>query len=192
MEAHPDQLDVAIAITDHVISGITDAQLSSPTPCAEWNVRDLIGHIVGGNERFASALGADVTTGAPVVTASASDVLDAYRRSAQLVTEEFHVPGALNQLVTVPFGTVPGDLALHLRIIDLLVHGWDLARATGQVVNCPDDLAEQEFRFTTAMLADMPPERRPFGPAQDVAEDSPPIDRLAACLGRCVNEAGTQ
>lgn len=190
MDADPDQLDIAIAATDRVISGITNAQLSLSTPCAEWDVRDLIGHVVGGNERFASALGGDVETGAPapVVAGSASDVIHAYRRSAALVTEAFHVPGALSQLVAVPFGTVPGEVALHLRIIDLLVHGWDLARATGQVVQCPDDLAQQEFQFTTAMLAGMPPERRPFGPAQPVADDAPGIDRLAACLGRSVSE----
>lgn len=187
MDAEPDHLDLAIATTDRVISGITDAQLSSPTPCVEWDVRDLIGHIVGGNDRFASALGSDVAPGAPVVTGTARDVLDAYRRSADELTEAFHLPGVLNELITVPFGTVPGSVALHLRIIDLLVHGWDLARATGQVADCPDELAHQELDFATAMLADMPPERRPFGPAQPVTDDAPAIDRLAACLGRATD-----
>lgn len=98
----------------------------------------------------------------------------------------FHVPDVLDQLVTVPFGTVPGNVALHLRIIDLLVHGWDLAHATGQAVRCPDALAEQDIQFTTAMLAGPPPDQRPFAPPQPVPDDAPAIYRLAACLGRRV------
>ncbi|MEO8749686.1 MAG: TIGR03086 family metal-binding protein, partial [Allobranchiibius sp.] len=130
--------------------------------------------------------GNGVDPGAPVVTGSAGDALDGYRQSARTLTGAFHFPGVLNQLVTVPFGTVPGNVALHLRIIDLLVHGWDLAQATGQAVRCPDALAEQEFQFTTAMLAGLPPDQRPFAPPQPVADDAPAIDRLAACLGRRV------
>lgn len=87
-------------------------------------------------------------------------------------------------MVTVPFGTVPGDLALHLRTTDLLVHGWDQAQATGQRVAFPDELVEQELSFTEGALGNVPPGRSPFGPAQPFAEGATPIDRLAALLGR--------
>jgi uncharacterized protein (TIGR03086 family) len=75
---------------------------------------------------------------------------------------------------------------LHLRITELLVHGWDVADATGQVVLFPDDLAAQEVAFSQAKLADLPPDRRPFDPPQPIADDAPAIDRLVACLGRRV------
>jgi uncharacterized protein (TIGR03086 family) len=77
-------------------------------------------------------------------------------------------------------------VALDLRITEVLVHGWDLARATGQPATFPDDLAEQELAFSRAKLADIPSDRSPFAPPQPVAEDAPAIDRLAACLGRSV------
>lgn len=54
---------------------------------------------------------------------SAAELLEAYRRSATLVAEGFRCPDALTVMVTVPFGTVPGSVALHLRIVELLVHG---------------------------------------------------------------------
>ncbi len=76
-------------------------------------------------------------------------------------------------------------VALHLRLVEALVHGWDLATATGQVVPRYDEaLLDQELAFTEAQLSNLPPGRRPFGPPQPVANDAPAIDRLAARLGR--------
>lgn len=192
MDATPDQLDLAIAATDDVVCAIADEQLLLRTPCTEWNVRDLTGHIVDGNERFGSALGGNPQITTPDTAASAAGLLAAYRQSAAVLTEAFHVPGAVDRLITVPFGTVPGSVALHLRIIDLLVHGWDLTRAIGRSGQWPADLALQELAFTTAMLATMAPEQRPFGPAQPVADHAPAIDRLAACLGRSVGSGSPE
>jgi uncharacterized protein (TIGR03086 family) len=81
---------------------------------------------------------------------------------------------------------VPGVVALHLRITDVLVHGWDLARAIGGTPAFPDDLVAQELAFSRAALDGLPPERSPFAAPQPVADDAPLIDRLAACLGRSV------
>src|SRR5664280_3461615 len=79
---------------------------------------------------------------------------------------------------------VPGIAALYLRIVEALVHDWDLARATGQPAELPDDLPARELTFTRGKLADLPPDGRPFAPPRPVADDAPAIDRLAACLGR--------
>lgn len=180
MDADLDLLDIAIDGTDQVIAAIADTQLSLPTPCSEWDVRDLIGHLVTGNEGFAAALRGDAGAPAAGVPQSAAGLLDAYRSSGAQVAEGFRRPGVLTEPVTVPFGTVPGTVALHLRLVDLLVHGWDLATATGRSVSFPADLVEQALAFTRAALADMPPERRPFGPSQAVADDAPALDRLVA------------
>ena len=89
-------------------------------------------------------------------------------------------------MFTLPFGTVPGSVALHLRMVELLVHGWDLARATGQPPRFPDGLAEQELAFSRRALADIPAERNPFGQPQPAPADAAAIDQLAALLGRTV------
>jgi uncharacterized protein (TIGR03086 family) len=159
------------------------ARWADPTPCPGWTVRDLVSHLVAGNALFAAAFGRpdpdDLDAGA--------DLLAAYRSSAAALLEAVGQPGALDQIVTVPFGTVPGAVALHLRITEVLVHGWDLARATGQLVAFSEDVAAQELAFSQAKLSDIPPGRRPFAPPQPVADDAPAIDRLAACLGRDVS-----
>jgi uncharacterized protein (TIGR03086 family) len=81
-------------------------------------------------------------------------------------------------------------VALHLRLTELLVHGWDLAHATGQpTTGLPDDLAEQELAFSRVQLERIPPDRSPFAPPQPIDDAAPAIDRLAALLGRSPAEA---
>jgi uncharacterized protein (TIGR03086 family) len=194
------QLERALTATGAVVGAIRQDQWSDPTPCSEWSVADLLSHLTIGNFGFASAVDGTAFAGsaaaapagrADIRPAEAStpdaDPVEAYRQSAAAVTEAFARPGALDRIVSVPFGQVPGRMALHLRITEVLAHGWDLARATGQPANLPEDLAEQELAFTLSKLGDIPPGRRPFGPPRPVAGDAPAIDRLAACLGRDVS-----
>ena len=181
-----EQLSIALSATERLIAAVRDDQWTAPTPCTDWNVRDLVEHVVGGNYRFARALRGEPPALPEDALRSGRDLLKAYRDSAAALLDAFRQPGVFERVVTIPFGTVPGMVALHLRITEVLVHGWDLARATGQPATFPDDLAERELAFSRAKLADIPSDRSPFAPPQPVAEDAPAIDRLAACLGRSV------
>jgi uncharacterized protein (TIGR03086 family) len=162
------------------------ARWADPTPCPGWTVRDLVAHLVTGNARFAGEFGSGYQPPDGQDLAAGTDLLIAYRDSAAALLDAIGQPGAIDQIVTVPFGTVPGIVALHLRITEVLVHGWDLATATGQLVTFSEDVAEQELAFSRDKLSEIPPGRRPFAPPQPVADDAPAIDRLAACLGRTV------
>lgn len=185
MDADPDQLVVAADAVADVLGRISEDQWTLPTPCTDWTVRDLLHHLVTGNEGFAAALRGEGWP-APRAVDPPERLVRAYRESVARLVDAFRQPGALVRTVTVPFGTVPGAVALHLRITELLAHGWDLARACGQTVSFPDELAEQELAFTRPALAQIPPERSPFAPPEPVADDAPAIDRLVACLGRKV------
>jgi uncharacterized protein (TIGR03086 family) len=112
------------------------------------------------------------------------DAAAAYDTSARDVLAAFAAPGVLERPVRVPFGTVPGAAARHLRIIECLVHGWDLATALRVPFDPPAPLVEQEIAFSGPLLGQVPPERRVFAPPRSVAEGAPPIERLAALLGR--------
>ncbi|MFC9789141.1 TIGR03086 family metal-binding protein [Rhodococcus sp. NPDC127528] len=182
-----DQLARVLADTTRLVAAVRDDQWDAPTPCTEWTVRQLVAHLVSGNTMFAEVVSRRQPAGIPgppPVESLGSDPVAAYREAADAVLAAFRQPGAHEQQITVPFGTVPGIVALHLRITEVLTHGWDLARATGQEVHFPDALAEQELEFTRSKLSAIPPDRSPFGPPQEVADDAPAIDRLAACLGR--------
>lgn len=120
---------------------------SLPTPCAGWSVADVVDHVVAGNHLFRAVLrGEDPPASSPPET-SKGDRVEAYRRSAGPLLEAFRQPGAMEKVVKVPFGTVPGAVALHLRVTELLVHGWDLARATRQPATFPERVAGEELAF---------------------------------------------
>jgi uncharacterized protein (TIGR03086 family) len=186
-----DELGQLLDLTAELVDGVRDDQWAEPTPCTDWTVRQLVNHLVGGNRLFAAILRRELTLepGAPPRPPTdnlGDDPPAAFRAAASAVLDAFRQPGVMEQAFTVPLGTVPGAVALHLRKTELLVHGWDLARATGQPLRFPEQLAQQELEFSRASLGSIPPDRTPFAPPTSVPDTAPAIDRLAALLGRTV------
>jgi uncharacterized protein (TIGR03086 family) len=112
--------------------------------------------------------------------------VSAYRDSAAALQAAFGRPGVLERAYPGPLGTATGAERLKIRLYDLLAHGWDLAQATEQPADLPDDLAAQSLAFARTQLTEQARPGR-FGPAQTVAEQAPAIERLVAFLGRPVN-----
>ncbi|MHB1988937.1 MAG: TIGR03086 family metal-binding protein [Acidimicrobiales bacterium] len=182
-----DQLRMALEATEHVIAGVGNDQWTMATPCSAWNVGEVVSHLVSGNDMFVQIVQGSPLSGPDASAGRPGDLLSAYRESAEALVRAFCQPDVLSREFTLPMGRVPGIAALHLRITEVLVHGWDLARGTGQVVEFPEALAEAELRFSATKLGDVPPEHSPFAPPQQVAEDASAMDRLAALLGRTVS-----
>jgi uncharacterized protein (TIGR03086 family) len=185
----PGELAEALEVTGRLVAGIRAEQWSLPTPCTEWEVRQLVDHLVAGNQLFARVLaGEPFEEAAPAVRAIddrlGDDAAGVYEASAHDLLAAFAAPGVLERDVRVPFGTVPGAVARHLRITECLVHGWDLATALGVPFDPPVAIVEQELAFSAPMLSRVAPERRVFAPSRPTGEAARPIDRLAAMLGR--------
>jgi uncharacterized protein (TIGR03086 family) len=182
-----EQFDSVQAAVQPLVAAVGSDQWSAPTPCADWDVRALVTHLVGGNRVFAAAIRGVPLDEARTVLAGdllGDDAAAAYADAAAEVATAFRGLDGLERPVTIPFGTVPAAVALHLRIAEALVHGWDLARATGRTVSFPDDVVEQEIAFSREFLPRVPPDRAPFGPSRPVPDDAAPLDRLVALLGR--------
>jgi uncharacterized protein (TIGR03086 family) len=177
----------AMAQTESVVAAVRPDQLTLPTPCAEYDARALLSHMVGGLNRIAVVgEGGDGLA----VPARADGVPDdgwlaAYQPARARVTAAWADDDKLDALVEVPWGKVPGRIAVSGYVLEILTHGWDLARATGQPTELDPDLASWVLAAAQRIL---PPEPRggevPFGPVVPVPTDAPPYARLAAWLGR--------
>ena len=187
-----DRLAVVLGCAEPLVAAVRRDQWSAPTPCVQWKVRHLVNHLVGGNFLFARILRGEQPLAGTLGGGDqlGDDPVAAYREAAAAVLAAFRQPGVLERVFTVPVGSVPGTVALHLRTTEVLVHGWDLACATGHGVSFPDDIVEQELEFTQATLPQIPSNRKLFGPPRSAPDDAPAIDRLAALLGRAVTTAG--
>src|SRR5215211_4409658 len=168
---------LATALDDagRLVAGIRPGQWELPTPCQEWTVRQLLGHVVGGNRLVAGVLRGEPLPDPEELRRRAGgdqlgdDPTGAYRDSAAGLLAAFRAPGVLERAHTIPAGTLPGPAVLHVRTVEALVHGWDLAVATGQPVPFADELADGELAFSRNLLGRIPPGRQPFQPSQPVA-----------------------
>jgi uncharacterized protein (TIGR03086 family) len=170
------------AATEHatvVVDVVRPDQLGSPAPCTEWTVQDLIDHLVGGTEYLLSA--AEHREPQPNRHATAAD----YRRGVATVLDALARPGAMERTCTSPLG-FEWTLAEATAgtFMDVLIHTWDLAHATGQDEALNPDLVEA---CTAMFLPEMPERGRVagiIGPAVDVGETASPQDRLLGAMGR--------
>jgi uncharacterized protein (TIGR03086 family) len=92
-------------------------------------------------------------------------------------------PGALEQTIDTGAGAMPGSAMATMVTSEILTHGWDLARATGQ--RMPADEVDVDQVLATMKRSLTPESRQPgFGPEVEAPRNAAPIDRLAAFLGR--------
>ena len=83
-------------------------------------------------------------------------------------------------------GPMPPQAVDELRTIEALVHGWDVARGSGRGLEVDAAVAERAITASHALMERLPPDRTPFAPPVEIADDAPALDRLAALLGRRV------
>lgn len=184
-----DALAAAFAATRAVLANVTADQYDKKTPCASWDVRALINHIVGGSHWFAATAraGEPPAEGAEPPDFTAGDPLAAFDEGIAASMAAFGEPDVPTKTVKLPFGQMPGAAFMRIAATDTFTHGWDLARATGQDSDLDPELAAQLLADARPMMRDAfrgPDPTSTFGPAVDVPESAPPADQLAGFLGR--------
>jgi len=167
-----------------LIDSLAVDQWAAATPCSDWNVRGIVGHLVGTNLVFIAML-----EQSPMPDQGTdhlgTDPAGAYHRSAAALQIAAALPGALERSTATSIGVATGTERLRWRIADLLTHGWDITQATGVVAKLPDDLVEESLTFVQTRLPSQSRAGR-FADPQPIGDNAPAIDRLAAFTGRPV------
>ncbi|MFC7306642.1 TIGR03086 family metal-binding protein [Streptomyces monticola] len=190
MADKPGTLDFAAQtrLVAHLADHVRDIQLEDPTPCHDLAVRNLLGHLVQLSAAFRDAarkeLGPTTDTDPGAVT---PDIEEGWRAELPKVlaelAEAWRDPAAWEGETRAGGVTLPGEVAGQVALNELVVHGWDLARSTGQSY-APDP---ESLAVSYALLdASRDPESRGdiFGPVVDVPDEAPLLERVIGLSGR--------
>ncbi|MFC4034791.1 TIGR03086 family metal-binding protein [Streptomyces polygonati] len=174
----------ALRSTHRFVTAVGPDQWQAPTPCEDWNVRQLVNHLVSGNlwvgelgrgrtiEEVGTGLDGDLLGDDPVA---------AHEASVVAATDAFAEDDAMERLWPLSYGARPGRVYARQRFIDVLIHGWDLGVAAGRDPLLPADLVEACAELLTAR----PQLRQQLGFADvEAGPADDPQTRLLALTGR--------
>jgi uncharacterized protein (TIGR03086 family) len=168
-----------------VVEHIGDQQLHDPTPCPDFDVEALRNHVLSWLTSFAAGT-ADPDGRTPDVGAyhPSGNPADEVHKAAEQFDQGL-ADGAAERPLWIGESSMPGELALEMILWEYQVHGWDLARATGQPWTPPEEAAERSLRFAPGMLTpDYQGPGKPFADPVPVPDDAPAFDRLLGLSGR--------
>jgi uncharacterized protein (TIGR03086 family) len=176
--------------TGTIVAGVHEEDLRKSTPCAEWNVATVLDHLMADLDsvnRVASGEQLDLMTAidpeAPDrVGGGWPDPTERFEHLAKEAREIWSRPDALDETYKTTRSEMPGNALVMINLVDTVVHGWDLAKATGQNTEIPEDVAEAALAFTTKMMKKG--QRIGFDDPVPVADDASATDRLVGWLGR--------
>lgn len=182
-----DLLRPVLADLATVMDGISPDRLADPTPCTDYDVARLRNHVLGWLTTFAAGY-ADPGGQAPPLDldtyAAPSDPAAQVRAAAAQLDDALRA-GAGERPLQLGESAMPGGMALSMVLWEYQMHGWDLARATGQPWQPPVAATTASLDFAPTMLTpDYQGQGKTFGPPVTVAADAPPLEQLLGISGR--------
>lgn len=195
MDTTPQQLDPrpmlseSMSIVTTTIDAISPSDLERPTPCPDWTVRELAAHIVGVARRIEAVGDGRPAMSVPIVVDDIADdaIGHEWRTASDRALAAWADDAKLGQIVSPPFGDMPGGAALGIYVSEITVHTWDLATAIGHEPAWNQEIAAA----CLAGIEDKLPatgrgDEMPFTDATPVGDDASAVVRLAAFCGRPV------
>lgn len=160
--------------TAELVREVRPEQLGLPTPCEKFDVSELLSHLEWVAEMFES-----LADGGPMTEQGsyAGDFPERAERTLAAWSRPEAWEGAS------PAMGLPMGVLAHMYLVDMVVHGWDLARAVGQEYEPDPEAVSRALSFTDQM-AETGRQRGAFGPPVAVPDDAPPFDRLLGVIGR--------
>lgn len=185
-----DALATAYEQTRECIANLTISDFSMSTPCAGWDVRAVLDHLVSDTWMFARVNHAGAFYGdfyggesekGDVIGCGPISALDA-AVAANLAS--WRNPSAFEGDRDYPFGTFPAAQAALINLQEVVVHNWDIAKAVGRRPVIDEEVGNALYDLFRSLPLDVFRTRGAFGPEVSVAESAPVLHRLVALLGR--------
>lgn len=178
--------EVASAVSA-VVAGAGALDLSSATPCADFDLKALINHVIG-----TTAALARVGRREPLdptdpygehTDASGGDWQGQLTSNLDGLAQAWAEPQAWEGSVDMASQIMPAPMIGEMALAEVVLHGWDLARATGQRLVIEEHTAA-ELRRSVEATAELGRQMSAYGPAVEVAPDASDFDRALAASGR--------
>ncbi len=185
LTSQPELFERVVGISEAAISRVDPSMFDKPTPCTDWNVRQLMNHMAV-TCRFAGAImdgnapSEDRLAGHDVL---GNDFKASYAKVAAGVVYSFGAIGAMDREVQAPPGKVPGSFWVSFPTWDLYLHTWDLTTATGTAMEQPDEVTESVLAWGQQMFSG-PRDVGQIGELVETSPGAPVMDRLVALFGR--------
>src|SRR3979409_1371993 len=173
--------------TAEVLMNVTDDQLNGPTPCEKLRLRDLVAHVGGLAPAFTAAARKEFgeLTDTPPVEGAPLDQewRTAYPARLAELARAWREPAAWEGMSRAGGVDFPGEVGGIIALTEVVIHGWDVAAATGQSYDIDRATPAPVLPHVTTIAAEGPVEGL-FGPAVAIADDAPTLDRIVAMSGR--------
>jgi uncharacterized protein (TIGR03086 family) len=179
-----EQLAQIVPTVSDLVDRIEPGQLDDPTPCRRFTVRDVLDHmlVLGGSFAYAFR-GEEPPTIEPPPRDGRVPAAE-FRKTMDDLLDAVRSPGAMERTVPTPMGEMPGETFARLVAFDGLIHGWDLARSTGQEYRIADAIVADVDSFARAAITDAMRDGDTFDVATTAPADADRLERLVAFSGR--------
>lgn len=183
-----DQLEHILPRLSDLVDRIGATQMNEPTPCERFSVHDVIDHMIVLGGTFAAMFGGKEPQVATAPPAYGRVPSAEFRAAMDELLAAVRSEGAMERMLSTPLGEMDGGSFARVVAFDGLVHGWDLAVATGRCYEIDDGVVAAVHEFATSALTDDLRAGDMFDAATLAPSDASPIEELAAFSGRAVED----
>lgn len=179
-----EQLSSILPALTAMVDRIQPAQLNHPTPCSAFSVHDVLDHMIvlGGSVAYQFRGQEPPVIIAPPVYGWVPAA--EFRKVMDDLLDAINSPGAMERTITAPVGELPGSTFARFVAFDGLIHGWDLATATGQNYEQPPAVIAAVDQFARDAITAEMRDGDTFKEATAAPEDASQLERLVAFSGR--------